>query len=51
MTNTVSGIVGSVVNSFGDAFDPLIAVTVIAIGILIAVRLGKRFFGGRASGV
>jgi len=51
MTNTVAGVTSSVVTAFGDAFDPIVAITVIAIGILIAVGLGKRFFGGRARGV
>ena len=47
MTNTVAGIVGSVSDAFGSGFDPLIGLVVTAIGILIAVGLGKRFFSNR----
>jgi len=47
MTNTVAGVVGSITDAFGASFDPLVGLVVVGIGILIAIGLSKRFFGGR----
>jgi len=47
MTNTVAGVTGQIVSAFGTGFDTVVAVTVIAMGIVIALGLAKAFFGRR----
>lgn len=47
MTNTVSAVYSAASGAFTGAFDGIVAIAIIAVGILIVLGLVKRFFGGR----